>query len=381
MMVATLLQFGYNLYSTIHNQNGLSNDFLLYAKFIDPIRFHGSISTPHFIYPLLVAVGSMVFPTLSYSFLGASIVVFFQLLLANIIWGFLRQVLPVGSFDTAVGLLTIAAMMVSPINLLTLPAHNSYFGYLAITVYHNPPILICRPIALLHFSIVARVLIGEKITSRSYILCASTIVLATLMKPNYTIIMIPAAAIFAAMMILHKNNRLLQFIVFGTIMPGLIVLAWQFVFTYISPNADMGPSHVILAPFVVYNSISRHIFPKFVLSILFPLSVLIVYWKEATKDRYFLLGLLVFIAGAAQSYLLAEDGPRMYFGNFLWSGQLGLFLWFIVAIRFILQKHFADAPRVHWSTSLVIVSIVFILHVVSGVAWYVHETLTPGVYW
>src|ERR1700733_15886057 len=151
LMALTSLLFGINLYYTITRQNGMSNDFFLYAKFIDPMKQFGTITTPHFIYPLLVAIASTIFPYLSYSALGACIVLLFQLLLANVLWRFWKQMLPEGSPDFAAIALTLLAMTVAPVNLLTLHSHNSYFGYIGITVYHNPPISICRPVALINF--------------------------------------------------------------------------------------------------------------------------------------------------------------------------------------------------------------------------------------
>jgi hypothetical protein len=206
-------------------------------------------------------------------------------------------------------------------------------------------------------------------------------VAATLMKPNYALIIVPTAALLAGLTFLNKDRRMLRFILLATLLPGLMILGGQFLFTYISPNVEMGQSHIIFAPLVVFGDRYLYLFLKFILSILFPLCVAIMFWKLAIKDPYFQLGLLVFVFGAAQSYLLAEEGSRMYFGNFLWSEQLGLFLWFIVSIRLVVQRLISDHTFAQWSPRLIVLSAIFALHVASGIIWYAHETIAPGAYW
>src|ERR1017187_1626111 len=107
LMGATFAIFGVNLYFTVTHQNGISNDFSHYAKFIDPIKLYGTITTPHFIYPLLVAIASILLPSFSYAVLGACIVLFFQLLLAPILWMFWKKLLPEDSPKLAPMFLTV----------------------------------------------------------------------------------------------------------------------------------------------------------------------------------------------------------------------------------------------------------------------------------
>jgi hypothetical protein len=374
-----LLLFGLNLYRTTRGQNGTSDDFSLYAKFIDPIKLHGTIATPHFIYPALVAIASFVFPGISYSGLGAGIVLIFQLLLASILWNFWKTTLTARATDWLVLTLVLVCMLIAPVNLLT--PHNGYFGYIGITIYHNPPMMISRPIALLHFLLFAGAIASGSVPTRKTVTCFISIIIATLMKPNYALIMIPVTSMFAVWSIFRKDVRMFNFIFFGSLLPAVLILFWQYQFTYASHNTVMGESHIIFKPFFVYLDRSQDIGLKFVLSILFPLGALIVCWKQAVRDRYFLAGLMVFVFGAIQSYLFAESGPRIYDGNFLWSAQIGLFLWFIVSMRLALKHFFLDPRFVRWSPGLVTLSILLLLHVVSGLIWYAHETIAPGAFW
>src|SRR5665213_2261592 len=130
LMAVTFLVFGANLYATITNQNAISNDYAAYSTFVSHMKSSGTITTPHFIYPLLVVIASVLVRFLSYSVLGAGIVLLFQLLLAHVLWKLFKQLLPAPVSDfIAIGL-TVAAMTVAPINLLTVFKHNAYNGYI-----------------------------------------------------------------------------------------------------------------------------------------------------------------------------------------------------------------------------------------------------------
>ena len=391
LMAVTMLLFGANLYQTFSHQNSTSNDFLNYAIFIAHMKSSGTVTTPHFIFPGLVLLLSKIFPRHNTMVLGGVVVLLFQLLLAHVLWIFWKQSIPESGHPHLraarrgwlLVALTVAAMTVAPINLLTLLKHNGYNGYIGITIYHNPPISLCRPIALVNVMIFAAAFVYRRISTRQTIFCFLTLAIAALTKPNYALIMVPTAGVFALMALNRKDWHLLRFIALGVLLPGVLILAWQYVFTYLHPPAtsDMDSSRILFAPFLVYSIMARFLIPKFFLSILFPLSVLLLYRKEALQDRYFQLGLVLFLMGAAQSYFFAEEGVRLIKGNFLWSGQLGLFLWFVISMRFIVQRFFSEPDRTRWSGKFVVVSGIFALHVVSGILWYIVETTSPGAYW
>lgn len=401
LMAVTVLLFGANLYQTFTHQNTTSNDFLNYAIFIAHMKSSGTVTTPHFIYPGLVLLLSEIFVHHNTMVLGGFVVLLFQLFLAHILWNFWKQSLGNGKREIPESLaitesvfhpfrngwllvaLTVTAMTVAPINLLTLIKHNGYNGYIGITIYHNPPISLCRPIALLNVMIFAAALVYRRISTRQTLFCFLTLVIAALTKPNYALIMVPTACVFALDALNRKDWPILRFIAFGVLLPGLLVLGWQYVFTYLNPPAssDMDSSRILFAPFMVYSIMARFLIPKFFLSILFPLSILILYRKEALRDRYYQIGLLLFLMGAAQSYFFAEEGVRLIKGNFLWSGQLGLFLWFVISMRFVVQRFFSEPDRTRWSAKYLVLSGIFALHVVSGILWYIVETTSPGAYW
>ena len=207
LLALTALIFALNLYRTVMHQNGISVDFDDYVRLIEPMKLHWTITTPHFIYPVLVTILSKLFPGHGDGAIGAAICLSFQLLLAYVLWRFWNEIFPDSTSAFVVIAITLVSMMVAPVTLLMFRDHHSYFGYIAITVYHNPPMYLCRPIALLNFLIFSQVLGTRRANSRQTTFSAITITLATLMKPNYALIAVPAALVFAAFSMYEKISK------------------------------------------------------------------------------------------------------------------------------------------------------------------------------
>jgi hypothetical protein len=175
----------------------------------------------------------------------------------------------------------------------------------------------------------------------------------------------------------RKERVMWPVLVLGLSLPALVTLGWQYRFTYTSaaPGIDNMPARIIFAPLGVYSFYSSWLLPKFIASILFPLAVYALYAKRATQDFALNLSWLIFLIGSFYAYFLAESGPRFASGNFLWSAQVALFILFVSSVVFLMrQEIWARGERVaalKLSTRCVICIIVFGLHFVSGLGWYV----------
>ncbi|HEY3876713.1 MAG TPA: hypothetical protein VGM92_14655 [Candidatus Kapabacteria bacterium] len=381
VLAITAVIFGFNVYRVATHQNTTSLDFVNYAQFVTPMKLHGTITKPHFIYPGLVALASLLFPGLSYTALGAGFVFLSDLFCATVLWMFWKKVVPISASTFIPLILTIFSMILAPVSIVTLFRHNLYIGYIAITTYHNPPLLLSRPLLLIHFLIFANALASLQVSKRLTIWSALLMILTTLTKPNYATIMLPASMLSALWTIWKKEMPTFRFIVLGTVLPAIAVLAWQYYFTFFTHYEADTTASVIFAPFLVYAARSHYLFPRFLLSILFPLGVLIVYGKEAMRDRFYMTGFMLFLFGAFESYFLAESGVRLYDGNFFFSGQIGLFLWFLVSMKFVLQDLYSKPKETRWNKSFVVLSSLFALHLISGVVWYACESIATGTFW
>ncbi|PQJ97469.1 hypothetical protein CXB77_01595 [Chromatium okenii] len=141
-----------------------------------------------------------------------------------------------------------------------------------------------------------------------------------------------------------------------------------------------GNSGFVVAPFKVisHSTMLWTVYPKLVLSILFPLSLLVMFGRELLTDRLVTLAWLMFSIGTGYGWILAESGGRMFDGNWLWSGQIAAFLLFIASTRFLIRL----IPRINTAKRCKIAWIFLFLHFVSGLIWYlVQYTDYPPAYW
>ena len=87
---------------------------------------------------------------------------------------------------------------------------------------------------------------------------------------------------------------------------------------------------------------------------------------------------LGFFSGAAQMYLLAESGDRIFHANFLWGAQIMAFLLFCASVRWYFQKRLTHGIRT--SVRSIPILLIYTLHLVFGIAYYVRSFLVE-TYW
>jgi hypothetical protein len=191
------------------------------------------------------------------------------------------------------------------------------------------------------------------------------VVTSALIKPNYLLCFLPALIILAVWWrLLHKAVDF-RYLVFGLLIPAVLVLGVQWWLAYFSPQGE--PSRIIFSPLGVESAYSGTLLPKFLLSILFPVSILVSDFGKLRDNPVLLLALIGFTVAAFQVYFLAESGNRFYDGNFRWGGQVMLFIWFVVSARELLHKLF-DGNKC--TREKIILSGIYLSHLAAGIAYY-----------
>jgi hypothetical protein len=260
-------------------------------------------------------------------------------------------------------------MTATPVSVLWIIDHLMYLGYIGITSYHSPTMYLLKPFAVIQFIIAYKCFMDSALFERHHILTAAFIsLLGTLIKPSLAICLLPAIGILAVNRILKKQYVNIQSVVFGFGVPIVLVLIWQFLITY-SNNEVSG---VEFAPFAVMRGYSKYVLPKFFLSIIFPLSVLLAAFKQALTDVRMVLGWISFIIGAILSYFFMESGNRAMDGNFIWSGEITLFLLFAISTLF-----YIDIPPGKKKSLL---AVGWLLQVLSGVVYYFYCIFNDSYY-
>jgi hypothetical protein len=85
---------------------------------------------------------------------------------------------------------------------------------------------------------------------------------------------------------------------------------------------------------------------------------------------------LGFLASLIPTYLMAEQGRRYAFGNFLWGSQVMSFLLFIASARFLWNKILFTGK--FFTISNILCMLAFALHLCAGIVYYFHFLANTG---
>ncbi len=256
--------------------------------------------------------------------------------------------------------------LVTPISILATRDREYYLGYIGIASYHNPTILLLRPLALVQF-IAALRCFGSSRASWKWIAlgCASSL-LATFAKPSLAICLLPAMGLLIAYRMAKRLAVDLRFFILGFAIPTLLVLAGQFLVTY----GSLSTSGIFFFPFGVMQALSGYLGLKFVLSIIFPLLVACLFFPQVIRDERMLLAWLTFVLGAFYAYFLADGPPRTFDGNFIWSAEIALLVLFCTSTVFLFEQFQRFRARSG------IVAVAWLTHMAFGVVYYFHVFVT-----
>jgi hypothetical protein len=284
-----------------------------------------------------------------------------QVLLALVLFILVKITSPDNNRWLAV-VLPLGIMIATPFFLVALKDYRLYFGYIGINSYHNPTTVALKPYALIVFCLSALALEKEKTSIYLSIACLISVVISTLIKPSFIICLLPAVGIYFLVNMKRQKVFDWKMLMFCVFIPSVLVLASEYLGTYTE-----GDVSIIIKPFIVMKNSSDFLLVKFLLSIWFPLIVLIAYWKNALEHFPLRLAWLTFFFGASYTYLLAEGGWRIFHGNFTWSGEISLFILFVVSVLFFFEQIKIKPISKKWTTVLIAF---FLPHLVSGFIYY-----------
>lgn len=357
-------------------------DYVVHAEIAARMMETGFLLTPHFLYQaLLIPVARLL--SGNYPLAGTLVTMLTIVATTLIIQRFLDDQNPSPALLPMIPMLLLA----SPVLLPALLDDHLYFGYLGINVYHNPTILLLKPLALVSFFFAAEYVRGTSFTPQQTILACLATVLAASAKPSFTICIIPAIMVMTFLLLRRGTKPDWKMLIGGFMLPAIAVLFSQYLLTYSSAQLSgvyEGKSSIVLAPFLVVRAFSSLLPLKFLCSVLFPLIATICYPAAAKRDSDLLLAWVAFFFGAVYSYFLAESGPRLPQGNFLWSGQITLFILFVVSTRFIFRQAAAKgglARILRNDIKLFGCAIILSLHLLSGLVFYAAEFYETQRFW
>ncbi len=271
---------------------------------------------------------------------------------------------------------TLILLQVSAVSLPTFAAENLYLGYVLPHVFHNPTIIILKPLAVLLFLCMTQIFNERAALTRLIPVSAILSVLCAMAKPNFTISFLPALCL-SIVYCFARRQKVHWPLAMTIIISSLVILTLQAIPTFGGANG------VSFSPFAFFwFHLDKNVplmAARFFLSILFPLCVYILHFKRAVHDKTLNLAWMIFAVGAFYTYFLVETA-RPAHGNFTWSGQITVMVLFIASLAFWIRPRDGAVINLR-SHKFYLCSFMLALHVVSGLVWHFVEATQPGIYW
>jgi hypothetical protein len=298
------------------------SDFMLHAAFARSLC-QGGAMPPHFLFELVVCGIAAPFGG-GHAFERAAVAVAAVAVVAKVVLTY-RRMREAGEVGTA-SLAALGLLFVMPLfNWWKFP--KVYLGQISPNVWHNPTAIAVLPLAMLLFAAASKMTITDR--PRRLAGAGALTLLNGLTKPNYLLALLPcwlALLVDRAARLPRAGQtrwRRTAIVVAAVVAPAAGLLAWQ------AWRFGAGGGGVEIAPLAVWRLYSPNIPASILLSLAFPLGVLVLHWKIAHRQAPLVLAWSVLLVAVVQMALLAERGPRWTHANFFWGSYTANYLLFL----------------------------------------------------
>lgn len=273
--------------------------------------------------------------------------------------------------------------------LFIFPFPDFYFGIdkwyitkIPPNVWHNSTTIMVFPFAILLFWKQYKFMVnplGKDIKKNLFIL-SILVLLNVLIKPSFLFVFIPVTGFFV--LLTNWNNGLKTMIIKA--FPALIAvffvgITYFLIYKFQAGSFQTGKSQVKFdEPFAFYSLIMPlWFFPiSIILSYIFPLLTYFLF-IDFRKDKLtkYLVGMI--LLGWFISVFVYESGPRKNHGNFIWQNVITTYLFYLIAVAFILKKHITYSEN---TLIYKVLQTILSLSVVSGILYLIKTFITKNYF-
>jgi len=253
-----------------------------------------------------------------------------------------------------------------------------YLDKIVPTIWFNSTAMLTMPFAILLFFATIKWFNQDTIGNFCWVGLFS--LLSVLTKPNYILAFLPVLGLVALVQAAIRRNRsgfqnLLLLVGLSALVGGILYIQSTEPVSsgpFGNPNASEESVHIAFAPFAVWRLYSPNVPVSLLLSVAFPLGVILLYYQEVKTDVSVLFAWGVFLVATAQYALLAETGERFADANWIWASNIAMYLVFLVSTVVLLAQ-----PR---SKRFYFLGALLALHVAAGIYYYARVALGMGYY-
>lgn len=247
----------------------------------------------------------------------------------------------------AVGLFFIS--MVYPPTGIYLPGIKyNYLGVFTANPFHNATYMAARPFAILAFLWYVKLLDSyeEGADKRDYICFSVFLLLSTMAKPSFTIVLVGTAGVIMLYRLFcsrWKNFR--NTVLLGlAFVPTFADLLYQFQGVFVPEEGAEGGIGFCLGN--IWRLYCDNIPLAVGLAVGFPILVLLLNWKELKQNTLYRFSWQFYLMSFVMTFFLYEKGFRAPDFNFSWGYMYGIFFAFFGAVTVLFKAVAAGKNRI-----------------------------------
>ncbi len=364
-------------------------DQAAHRDFARALRDDGQLLTPHFVYHLLLLGVDAVIPGGGLRIAGITVNIAAYVTAATLFfaWG-AAQLAEATSTRRAFwwGLTLLSLLILGGPPLAAISYHTDFRlnGYIILNQFHSPTQSVLIPLALLLYALTLRLLFTGHASRGGVAALFALSIITPLTKPNFSMVLLPAVLLLMAWRLLRREPLPLRALLLSVVIPGMVALSWQFVFTYIQQrtlgygiNPNNGIIFAPLKPALYFDTSVGMVALKLVSSLAFPLWALTAY-PTLRRDPVTRFTWLMLFIGLMQYLLLSESGDFYMAANFNWGLRLSALFVYGLSLVGGLRAELAGGhitPRTGVSALLIAGHLVGGLHLYVGYANAIVPTL------
>ncbi|MCM1541509.1 MAG: hypothetical protein NC121_09615 [Blautia sp.] len=248
--------------------------------------------------------------------------------------------------------LSVLAVSLFFISMLYLPSGISlpgirfkYLGVFTANPFHNATYMAARPFAILAFLWYVKLLPvyeeglhGEKEKIGDYILFSLFLLLATMTKPSFTIVLVGTAGLIMLFRMFRSGFRnFVPTLQLGLcFIPTFIDLLYQFKGVFVPAEGAEGGIGFCFGQ--VWAQYCTNLPLAVCFAIGFPILVLLLNFKELKENTGYRFSWQMYLMSFAMAFFLYEKGFRMFDFNFSWGYMYGIFFCHMEALLVLVRS-------------------------------------------